>query len=230
MSEILFIHPHTLLDNIGKIINKVGSEKFFSSPEEDVKKAREGFFAYFFTLAMKKYTNRDWWLTQYPEAVRNYPDFDLISVGDETNPIIVEKVELTGVYPHFENFEKMMEVINKKKNKYGNKSLDFSLLIFINHEKSEDYLDFLRKNLISHDPFISIWTIHLRFKNPMEVKRVVACRISPGPFERIEADIDDPKIHKLQSLPDFLDSKQVDGSQFFSFKPNFIKSYLKRKK
>jgi len=76
MTGIFFAHPHTLLDQVGKVLEKVGPQKFFTSSDEEVKKAREGFAAYFFTLALKKYMGRDWWLAQYDQAARAYPDFD----------------------------------------------------------------------------------------------------------------------------------------------------------
>lgn len=219
------------MDKVGKVIKEVGAEKFFTSPGEEVKKAREGFAAYFFTLTLKKWTGRDWWLAQYDQVERQYPDFDFFSFGDEPNPIQVEKVELVGIYPHFKTFEEMMAVIEKKQKQYGNSSLDFSLLVYVNHEKSEEWIQILKERLSSSHPFISMWTIHLRFKKGgKEVGKAVAQRIHPTPHVRIEADIDDPNVHKKQPLPSYLESGEANKNTYLSFKPDFIKNFIKRKK
>lgn len=231
MSNILFTHPHTLLDNVGQILGKVGPQKFFSSSDQEVKKANEGFAAYFFTLALKKWTGRDWWLAQYDQGQRAYPDFDFFSFGDEPDPIKVESVELTGVYPHFKTFEEMLEVVEKKRKKYGDKPLNFSLLIFVNHAKSEEWIQILRERLESHQPFISIWTIHLRFKEGgKEVGKAVAQRISPLPGLRIEANTDDQEVHKRQPLPAFMEEMKMDGKAYVSFKPDFVEKFISKYK
>lgn len=220
MNEILFSHPHTLLEQVGKILDRVGSEKFFTSTDEEVKKAREGFVAYFFMLALKKYMRRDWWLAQYDQSVRAYPDFDFMSFGENLDDIKMESVELTGVYPHFKFFDEFLKVIENKKKKYGTESLKFSLLVFVNHEKSEEWISMLREKINSEHPFISIWTIHLLFKNDSkELMRAVAQRIVPLPGLKIEVDIDDPEIHKRQPLQDYMESHE-NGT--ITFKTEFI--------
>ncbi|MBI4132690.1 MAG: hypothetical protein HY473_01135, partial [Candidatus Sungbacteria bacterium] len=229
MSGIFFAHPHTLLDRVGEILSKVGPQKFFSSPDDEVKKAREGFAAYFFTLTLKKFTGRDWWLAQFGQSERQYPDFDFISFSEGPDEIRVESVELTGVYPHFENFEKMLAVVESKQKQYGNKALKFSLLIFVNHEKSEEWIQILRSHLTTPHPFLSIWTIHLRFKKGgMEVGKAVAQRIQPSPGLRVEANTDDQEIHKRQQLPSFLEERKEGNSAYIAFKPEFITKFRKK--
>ena len=98
MSNKLFYHPHTLLDKVGQVINEVGSQKFFTSSDEGVKKATEGFAAYFFALALKKWTGRDWWLAQFNQDDRQNPDFDFFSFSEDPDDIKIEPVELVGVY------------------------------------------------------------------------------------------------------------------------------------
>ena len=145
-----------------------------------VKKAREGFAAYFFTLAMKKYTGKDWWLAQPDHANRSYPDFDFISFDKAPKDLGAESMELTGVYPHFKSFDQMMKVVEQKRQKYGLEKVKFSLLIFVNHEKSEEWISLLREHLTTEHPFRSIWTIHLRFKKGgQEVGAAVVQRIRP---------------------------------------------------
>lgn len=220
---IYFAHPHTLFEQVEKVLKRVGAEAFFKSPREDVKKAREGFAAYFFTLAMKKYTGKDWWLAQPDQAIRSYPDFDFISFGETPENFEAESVELVGIYPGFKLFDEVLKVIEKKQKKYGDEPVKFSLLIYVNHEKSEEWISFLRVYLKTEHPFISIWTIHLRFKKDgQEVGKAVAQRIMPLPGLRIEANMDDPEIHKVQPLPSYIEKKDVDGVHYVTFKQEFI--------
>jgi hypothetical protein len=220
MTGIFFAHPHKLLDQVGKVLEKVGSEKFFTSSDEEVKKAREGFAAYFFTLTLKKYLGRDWWLAQYDQAVRAYPDFDFMSFAENPDEMKMESVELTGFYPHFKSFDEGLKVIEDKQKKYGTQPVKFSLLVFVNHEKSEEWINLLKEKVSTEYPFISIWTIHLRFKKGgKEVGKAVAQRIVPLPGLRVEADMDDPETYKRQSLPSYMEAHE-DGS--VTFKTEFM--------
>jgi len=228
MSKIFFAHPHTLLNKIGQVLKKVGPEKFFSSSNEEVKKAREGFAAYFFTLTLKELTGQDWWLAQFNQAERQYPDFDFISFCEKPSSMCVESVELTGIYPHFKTFEDMMGVVEKKQKRYGNKPLNFSLLIFVNHEKSKEWIEILRKRLETQHPFLSIWTIYLQFKKGgEEVRKAIAQRIRPIPGLRIEADTDNQEIHKSQPLPEYLEEIERDGKKYIIPKSDFINKFRK---
>ncbi|MFA6404597.1 MAG: hypothetical protein WCW03_01190 [Candidatus Paceibacterota bacterium] len=230
MTGIFFAHPHTLLDQVGKVMDRVGSEKFFSSSDEKVKKAREGFVAYFFTLALKKYTRRDWWLAQYDQATRAYPDFDFISFAENPDDMKMEPVELTGIYPHFKSFDEALKVVEKKQNQYGDKSVKFSLLVFVNHEKSEEWISLLRQKVSSEHPFLSIWTIHLRFKDGRkEVGKAVAQRIVPLPYLRVEARTDDPEMHKRQPLPTYIEQHQDGENIYITFKAEFINKMRRTK-
>lgn len=223
MQGIFFAHPHTLLDQVGKVLEKVGAEKFFSSSDEEVKKAREGFAAYFFTLTLKQYFRRDWWLAQYDQATRAYPDFDFISFAENPNDMKMESVELTGIYPHFKSFQEALNVVEKKQKQYGDKPVKFSLLIFVNHEKSEEWINQLRNSISNEKPFLSIWTIHLRFKKGgKEVGKAVAQRIVPLPGLRVEADTDDPEIHKRQPLPAYMEEYKDGDQTYITFKNEFI--------
>lgn len=220
---ISFAHPHALLDKVGDVLKEVGAEKFFSSPEERIKKAREGFAAYFFTLAMKKHTGKDWWLAQPDQAERSYPDFDFMSFGKSPEDLGAESVELTGIYPHFKSFDEAIKVIEQKQKKYGADPVKFSLLVFVNHEKSEEWIELLKERLTTEHPFISIWTIHLRFKQGgQEVGAAVAQRIRPLPVARVTANTDDPETHKRQPLPSYMEEKEVDGVHYVTFKQEFI--------
>ena len=231
MAGIFFAHPHTLLDQVGKVLEKVGAEKFFTSSDEEVKKAREGFAAYFFTLTLKQYLRRDWWLAQYDQATRAYPDFDFISFADNPDDMKMEPVELTGIYPHFKSFDEALKVVEKKQKQYGDTPVKFSLLVFVNHEKSEEWINLFRQNISNAHPFLSIWTIHLRFKKGgQEVGKAVASRILPLPGLRVEADTDDPEIHKRQPLPNYMEQHQEGGRTYITFKSEFVDKMRKKVK
>lgn len=223
MTGIFFSHPHTLSDQVGKILERVGPQKFFSSSDKEVKKAQEGFAAYFFTLTLKKYTGRDWWLAQYDQAARSYPDFNFISFAENPGDIKMEPVELTGIYPHFKTFDEALRVVENKKKKYGSEPVNFSLLVFVNHEKSEEWINLLREKVSSEHPFLSIWTIHLRFKKGgKEVGKSVAQSIPPLPWLRIEADTDDSEVHKRQPLPSYMEEHHEGRNTYVTFKPEFL--------
>ena len=229
MARIFFAHPHTLLNQVGKVSETVDPQKFFTSPDEEVKKAREGFAAYFFTLALKKYTRRDWWVAQYDQATRACPDFDFMSFAENLYDMKMEAVELTTVYPHFKSFNEALSVVTKKQKQYGDRPVKFSLLIFVNHEKSEEWINLFKVHVSSEHPFLSIWTIHLRFKNPgKEVGEAVAQKIAPLPGLRVEVDTDDPEIHKRQFLPSYMDQQQKDGHIYITFKSELIDKMRKR--
>lgn len=234
MQGIFFAHPHTLFERVEKVLKRVGPEKFFSSSDEEVKKAREGFAAYFFTLAMKNYTGKDWWLAQYDQAERAYPDFDFISFGETPEKLRLEPVELTGVYPHFKSFYEFMKVVEKKQGQYSTKPVKFSLLVFVNHAKSEEWTSLLREYVKTENPFISIWTIHLRFKNGgQEVGAAVAQRIRPLPGLRVTANTNEPGIHKPEPLPNYIEEKNENGVNYVTFKQEFVdkfKSFRERSK
>src|SRR3954466_11508264 len=130
MNGISFAHPNTIFHQMEMVLKKVGSQKFFTSPNEEVKKAREGFAAYFFSLTMKKYTGKDWWIAQYDQTQRAYPDFDFSSVGETIENLGFESVELTGVYPRFESFDEVLKIVEKNQKKYGVQPLKFNYSLF----------------------------------------------------------------------------------------------------
>ena len=123
-----------------------------------------------------------------------------------------------------------MEVVKKKQKKYGTRSVNFSLLVFVNHEKSKEWINLLRKNVNSECPFLSIWTIHLRFKKGgKEVEQAVAQRIAPLPGLRVEANTNDPEVHKPQTLPTYIEQRKEDEHTYITFKTEFIDKIRKVK-
>ncbi len=223
MTGIFFAHPHTLLGQVDNILEKIGPKQFFKSSNQEVKKAREGLPAYFFTLILKKSTGRDWWLAQYDQVDRTYPDFDFISFDENPLNFKLESVELTGVYPHFKSFEEVLSVIYKKKKKYGPNPVNFSLLIFVNHENSVRWIEQLLMTINDPVPFISIWAIHLSFmSNSLEIQKVIAHRLAPFPIQRVEVDTNDPEIHIPQPLPSYVEQSKDGENTYITFNKAFM--------
>ena len=107
--------------------------------------------------------------------------------------------------------------------------MKFSLLVFVNHKKSEEWINMIRKSVNSEHPFLSIWTIHLRFKKGgKEVGKAVAQRIVPLPGLRVEADTDDSEIHKRQPLPNYMEQHQDGEQTYVTFKTEFIDKMRKK--
>lgn len=103
------------------------------------------------------------------------------------------------------------------------------MLVFVNHEKSEEWTSLLRSNIKSEHPFLSIWTIHLLFKNGgKEVGKVVAQRTMPLPGLRVEADTDDSEIHKRQPLPNYMEQHQEGERTYITFKKEFVDKVRKK--
>ena len=95
---IFFMHPNTLRDKLIETVEKIGAQKFFSSPEENIKKARENVAEYFFILGLKKISGLDWFLRQphtssgrvpTPKAMKLYID----QLMEEKKMSIAEEVK-----------------------------------------------------------------------------------------------------------------------------------------
>src|SRR3989344_9017604 len=76
-----------------------------------------------------------------------------MSFAENPDDMKMESVELTGVYPHFKSFDEALKVVEKKQKQYGTEPVKFSLLVFVNHEKSEEWINMLREKVISGHPF-----------------------------------------------------------------------------
>lgn len=74
---IYFRDSISLLKQIEQTLSEIGPQEFFSSTDNKVKKVRESLAEFFFILALKKDTNKDWLLMQ-PKDV--FPDFILMTV------------------------------------------------------------------------------------------------------------------------------------------------------
>ena len=217
-----FRYPMSLFNQIEKTLNEIGPEKFFSSPYADIKKVRESMAEYFFALALKKMTKKDWLIMQ-PE--KEFPDFVLISVGEGANKINLEQFELVEVMNRCKTFDEMLGIVNGKINKGYPEN--YNLLIFINHEMSKEWIPLLHKNLGEYYPFKAIWTVYLLFKGENNPFCAIVNRIRPLPILQVEANFTDPELYTTQSVPYFIETQDIDGDKILNFKKEFIVDLIK---
>src|SRR3989338_7621779 len=72
------IHPDSIIKESLVLIEKVGSRDFLRSPRH--KKEKEKFIAGLFTYAIRKYSEREWFIDQLPEPASS--DFMLTACFD----------------------------------------------------------------------------------------------------------------------------------------------------
>lgn len=221
---IYFAHPNTLLMNIiGETLKAIGPEKFMHGSGEQAKRGREAFAEYFFLLALKKDTKKDWWLYQ---PIDQFPDFDIVSFYEDPVWINLYRFELVTIPDCCKSFEEMMSIILGKINKGYPKN--YNLLIYLNHTRSAEWVELLNTHLKSFHPFYTVWTVYLIFEDASNVCSSVVNRIRPFPIRRIEANINDSELHRRQSLPIFLEENKIDEQSYVSFKEQFIKEVRKK--
>jgi hypothetical protein len=69
----------------------------------------------------------------------------------------------------------------------------------------------------------------LRFKKSgKEVGTAVASRILPLPGLGVEADTDDPELHKRQPIPNYMEQHQEGGRTYITFKSEFVDKMRKK--
>lgn len=216
---IYFMHPNTLRDKLIETVEKVGTQKFFSSPEEDVKKARENVAEYFFVLGLKKDSRQDWFLMQ---PKKDPPDFILMTVAGNPVTITLDHFELVEIPGRCKSFEEMLGIVHSKLNKgYTEK---YHLLIFVNHEKSKEWINELHQQIQDFAPFKTVWTVHLVwYKNQSSLYGSVVNRLRPYPTKSIEVALNDEALRQSSPLPNHMEELKVDGKTFINFKPDFVK-------
>ncbi|MDP3726092.1 MAG: hypothetical protein Q8R36_02750, partial [bacterium] len=182
---IYFNDPRRLRDKIIDTASKVGAKKFFSSTDENIKKVRESVAEYFFTLALKKGNHRDWFIMQ-PQG--DPPDFILMTASDNPMAITLDGFELVEIPGCCKTFDEMMDIVQKKINK--GYSVRYNLLIFVNNEKSKEWLFLLHRYLENYHPFKTVWTVHLLcYKDKKDFFGYVVNRLRPLPVRHIEGTL-----------------------------------------
>ncbi len=218
--KIYFMHPNVLRDRIIETYSSVGAKRFFSAKKD----GREAMPEYFFALALKKATGKDWFLLQ-PE--KDPPDFSLMTVS--TDPIIItlDQFELVEIPERCPTFQKMMDIVKEKQNK--GYPANYHLLIFINNEKSKEWINLLNEQLKNHYPFKTIWTIYLLwYKGKKNLYGSVVNRLRPYPIKSVEYALNDKALYQCLSMPSCIEELKVDGKSFFSFKSDFVKELTKK--
>lgn len=222
---VFFSHPHVLLDEIIKTLNEIGSDKFFSCPNKDIKLIRESMAEYFFVLALKKATHIDWLIRQLKD---DPPDFELFSVGVDS--ITFMQFELVEIPPRCETPQQMISIIQGKM-KMGYPANKYSLLIFMNHEKSKEWVSVLNDYLVASSLFNSIWIVYLLWhKNKGPLYSCTVNRLRPLPVQSINASFDDNALGGRSPIPDFMEEIVIDSKVFMYFKEDFVKEFIKFKK
>ena len=219
---IYFMRPNVLRDRFIETVERVGAEKFFSSPKNDIKQARESIAEYFFVLALKKGNGQEWFLMQPKD---DPPDFQLMTVS-VTNEITLDSFELVEIPPRCQTFEEMMNIVQSKINKKY--SENYNLLIFVNHEKSSEWIKLLHEQLKNHSPFKTIWTVHLIwYKGKKDLYGSIVNRLRPYLAKSIKVALNDEVLRKEFLMPNYMEEMRIDGKIFLNFKPDFAKELTK---
>jgi len=220
---IYFSEPRLLRDKIIETVSKVGANKFFSSTNENIKKVRESMAEYFFTLALGKDSGQDWFLMQ-PQ--KDPPDFVLMTANDNPITITLDGFELVEIPGRCQTFDEMMSIVQKKLDK--GYSEYYHLLIFVNNEKSKEWIPLLHGHLGKYHPFKTVWTVHLLwYKDKKDLFGYVVNRLRPYPVRHIEGALGDSKSNLPLPMPTFMEEIKRGDKTFLSFKPDFIKELTK---
>ena len=216
---IFFMHPNTLRDKLVETVEKIGAQKFFSNPDENTKKARENVAEYFFTLGLKKDSGQDWFLMQ---PKKDPPDFVLMTVADNPITITLDHFELVEIPGRCKSFEEMLKIVRGKLNKgYTEK---YHLLIFVNHERSKEWINELHQQVQDFSPFKTVWTVHLIwYKGQAGLYGSVVNRLRPHPTRTVEVALNDEALRQNSPLSNHMEELKVDGKTFIRFKEDFVK-------
>jgi hypothetical protein len=218
---IYFRDTRQLRDKIIETVSNVGAGNFFSSTDENVKKVRESMAEYFFTLSLKKDSQKDWFLMQ-PQ--NDPPDFFLMTATDNPMTITLDAFELVEIPGRCQMFDEMMNIVQKKIDK--GYSVSYNLLIFVNNDKSREWLSLFHEQLKNYYPFKTIWTVHLLwYKEKKDVFGYVVNRLRPYPVKHIEGELAEP--HPFQTTPFFMEEIKKENKIFLSFKSDFAEELTK---
>ncbi len=219
---IYFRDSISLLKQIEQTLSEIGPQKFFSSTDNKVKRVRESLAEFFFILALKKDTNKDWLLMQPKD---DFPDFILMTVDNNPITITLDQFELVEIPSICQTYDQMMDIVNTKLNKGYPEN--YHLLIFVNHEKSKEWIALLSQQLENYHPFKAVWTVHLLFKGKDNLYSSVVNKIRPYPTKNIETSFNEVGLYQPRAVPTFMDKTEREGKTFLGFKPDFAKEFTK---
>lgn len=217
-----FQHPNVLRDKIIETISNIGAEKFFKGPDKNIKKVREGVPEYFFILALRKLTQFEWWIQQ-PE--KDPPDFITIPTNIGTDLSRVRFGELVEIPSQCKSFEEMFSIFDKKRKKgYSTK---YSLIVFINHQESKNWINLFDNKLTSHKPFREIWGVYLLwYKGGHGFYGAVIERLRPYPKLKIQYKLNDEMLRNPLPIPNHISEIERGGKKFYNLNPP-IKKLIK---
>jgi hypothetical protein len=220
---IYLASPHFMIEKIHEALSSIGPEKFFSNPDEKTKKLRESMAEAFFALALKKDSKQDWWVVQ-PEE--DPPDFTLTSWTENPITITLAPFELVEIPARCKSFEEMWRIVKKKLEKGYPEN--YHLLIFINNEKSTEWLELLNNKLAVSVPFQTIWTLHLLVnKTTKELSAAIANKLRPLPIKHTEASFNDPQSLRFGPLPSFMEVVKDNKNTFLKMNQEFANALRK---
>lgn len=220
---IYLASPHSMIEKIHEALSSIGPEKFFSNPDEETKKLRESMAESFFALALKKDSKQDWWVMQ-PE--KDPPDFTLTSWTENPITITLAPFELVEIPPRCKSFEEMWKIVKKKLEKGYLKS--YHLLIFINNERSTEWLELLHGKLALSVPFQTIWTLHLLVhKTTKELSSAIANKLRPLPVKHTEVSFNDPQSLRFGPLSSFMELVKDGNKTFLKMNQEFANALRK---
>jgi len=97
-------------------------------------------------------------------------------------------------------------------------------LIFVNHEKSKEWISELHQQIQDFTPFKTVWTVHLVwYKGKNSLYGSVVNRLRPHPTRSVEVALDDDALRQSSPLSNHMEELKIDGRTFISFKPDFVK-------
>lgn len=145
----------------------------------------------------------------------------------DNNPITItlDQFELVEIPSRCQTYDQMMEIVHTKLNKGYPEN--YHLLIFVNHEKSKEWITLFNQQLKNYHPFKAIWTVHLLFKGKNNPYSSIVNRIRPYPAQNIEANLSEGRLYQPQTMPIFMKKIEREGKTFLSFKPDFAKEFTK---
>lgn len=161
---IKVIHPDSVMKELVNLIESVGSRDFLRGPK--YQKEKEKFIACFFAYAIRKFSEKEYFINQLPEP--DSSDFKLSAFCDrpdknkplETAPI--QLVELPQVLVNSQDiFGAIYKIIGKKYGKYSDED-KLMLLIFSNFEGRRTYIDSIKKFIEEkqrEDKYNMVWLL-----------------------------------------------------------------------
>lgn len=215
-SKVL-LSPLALYNQIKEVLDTVGPEAFFRSPDEGVKSAREGLAILFYVSSLAQGSGKFWWIRQVGKG-EQFPDFHIFMVDDDPLSFSFEGIELVEIPIRTASYEDALEIVKKKINK--GYPPGYSLLVFLNNVNSTTWLPRLNVDLKSQRIFKVISTIHLLDEHrPNDTYRIIINKTWPLPVETISIAMED----LLAGLPNWPESifeeAEINGRTTLRMRP-----------